>query len=90
MTAADFDRIPYLVVKGDHANASAPCQETIGAIDKRRAEKQGTATAAYLKLDDRGMLGATHMMMLDSKNLEMADLTLDWAAKNVEKAPRRR
>lgn len=90
LTAADFDRIPYLVVKGDYANASTQCQENVDAINKRRAGKQGTATAAYLKLDDRGMLGTTHMMMLDTNNLAIADLMLDWAAKNVEKAPRRR
>jgi hypothetical protein len=90
LTAADFDRIPYLVVKGDYANASTQCQETVDAINKRRAERQGAASAAYLKLDDRGMLGTTHMMMLDSNNLAIADLMLEWAAKNVEKAPRRR
>jgi hypothetical protein len=28
LAAADFDRIPYLVVKGDYANASTQCQET--------------------------------------------------------------
>ena len=36
------------------------------------------------------MLGVTHMMMLDSKNLEIADLMIDWVGKNVAKAPRRR
>jgi hypothetical protein len=29
------------------------------------------------------------MMMLDWKNLEIADLMLDWAAKNVARASRR-
>jgi hypothetical protein len=30
-----------------------------------------------------GMLGVTHMMMLDRRNLEIADLMLNWASKNV-------
>ena len=33
--------------------------------------------------------GVTHMMMLDTKNLEIADLMLDWAGKHVAKAPKR-
>jgi hypothetical protein len=30
------------------------------------------------------------MMMLDSKNLEIADLMIEWVGENVAKAPRRR
>jgi hypothetical protein len=30
-----------------------------------------------------GMLGVTHMMMLDRRNLEIADLMLNWVGKNV-------
>ena len=89
LTAADFDAIPYLVVKGDYANTSQQCQETVDAINKRRAGKQGSANASYFKLDDMGMLGTTHMMMLDANNLQIADLMLDWAGKHVAKAPRR-
>jgi hypothetical protein len=90
LTAADFDRIPYLVVKGDYANVSTGCAGNVDEFIKRRAAKQGTAAAEYLKLDERGMLGATHMMMLDAKNLAIADLLLEWTAKHVEKAPKRR
>jgi hypothetical protein len=89
LTAADFDAIPYLVVKGDYANVSQQCQESVDAINKRRADKQGTAKADYFKLDEMGMLGVTHMMMLDSNNLKIADLMLDWSAKHVAKAPKR-
>ena len=81
--------------------APTPQQITIGQMvravpDPRedrgtpaRAEKQGTAKADYFKLDEMGMLGVTHMMMLDTKNLEIADLMLDWAGKHVAKAPKR-
>jgi hypothetical protein len=89
LTAADFDSIPYMALKGDYTAISPQCQETVDAINKRRAEKQGTAKADYLKLDEMGMLGVTHMMMLDTKNLEIADLMLDWVNKHVPAARRR-
>jgi hypothetical protein len=83
LTAADFDNIPYLALKGDYTATSPVCQETVDAINARRAHKQGTARAEYLKLDDMGILGVTHMMMLDKKNLEIADIMLNWVNKNV-------
>jgi len=86
LTAADFDNIPYLALKGDYTATSTVCQETVDAINARRAGKHGTAKAEYLKLDDMGILGVTHMMMLDKKNLEIADILLDWVNKNVRSA----
>ena len=85
LTAADFDDIPYLALKGDYAATSTVCQDTVNAIAARRANKQGTAKADYLKLDEMGLLGVTHMMMLDKKNLEIADIMLNWVNKNVSK-----
>ena len=85
LTAADFDNIPYMALKGDYTATSAVCQETVDAINARRASRQGTAKAEYLKLDDMGILGVTHMMMLDKKNLEIADIMLNWVNKNVKK-----
>ena len=85
LTAADFDNIPYMALKGDYTATSMVCQDTVNAINARRASKQGTAKADYLKLDDMGILGVTHMMMLDTKNLEIADVLLDWVNKNVPK-----
>jgi hypothetical protein len=35
------------------------------------------------------MLGVTHMMMLDSNNLEIADLMLEWVGEHVTRSPRR-
>jgi hypothetical protein len=89
LTATDFDAIPYLAIKGDYTAASQQCQETVDAINARRAQGQGAAKAEYLKLDEHGMLGVTHMMMLDANNLEIADLMLDWVGDNVARAPRR-
>jgi hypothetical protein len=83
LTAADFDNIPYLALKGDYTATSQVCEDTVKAINARRAAKQGTAKAEYLKLDDMGILGVTHMMMLDKKNLEIADILMNWVNKNV-------
>jgi hypothetical protein len=83
LTAADFDNIPYMALKGDYTATSMVCQETVDAINARRASKQGTAKADYLKLDEMGILGVTHMMMLDKKNLEIADVIYNWIGKNV-------
>lgn len=90
LTAADFDAIPYMSLKGDYTGANAQCQETVDAIAKRRAGKQGTARADYLKLDEMGILGVTHMMMLDSNSNQIADIMIDWVNKHVPRAPRRR
>ena len=90
LTAADFDEIPYLALKGDYAATSMVCQDTVNAIAARRTNKQGTAKADYLKLDEMGMLGVTHMMMLDRRNLEIADILLNWVNKNVRKYGKRR
>ncbi|HVG72043.1 MAG TPA: hypothetical protein VM819_14095 [Vicinamibacterales bacterium] len=89
LTAADFDAIPYLALKGDYTATSAQCQETVDAINKRRAGKQGSARAEYLKLDEMGILGVTHMMMLDTNSNQIADLMIDWVGKNVPRAPKR-
>jgi hypothetical protein len=83
LTAADFDNIPYMALKGDYTTTSQQCQDTVNAINARRAAKQGTTKADYLKLDDMGILGVTHMMMLDKRNLEIADVIYNWLAKNV-------
>ena len=90
LTAADFDNIPYMALKGDYTATNNVCQDTVNAINARRAAKQGTAKADYLKLDEMGILGVTHMMMLDKKNLEIADIMLNWVNKNVRGAGKQR
>jgi hypothetical protein len=90
LTAADFDNVAYMALKGDYTATSAVCQETVDAINARRASKQGTAKADYLKLDEMGILGVTHMMMLDKKNLEIADIIYNWIGKNVPTSRNRR
>src|SRR5690242_17901766 len=86
LKAEDFDNIPYLALKGDYTATSQVCQETVDAINARRAAGHGTAKAEYIKLDEIGnpvFKGTTHMMMLGSNNLEVADVILNWADENI-------
>ena len=44
------------------------------------------AKADYIKLDELGnpvFKGTTHMMMLGTNNLEVADVILNWADENI-------
>jgi hypothetical protein len=86
LTAADFDNIPYLALKGDYTATSEVCQTTVDAINARRAAGNGTAKADYIKLDELGnpvFKGTTHMMMLGTNNLEVADVILNWSDQNI-------
>ena len=80
LTPADFDNIPYLALKGDYTATSAVCQTTVDAIQARRKAGQGTAKVDYIKLDEMGPVfqGTTHMMMIGTNNLEIADVILNW------------
>jgi hypothetical protein len=60
-----------------------------GQAQKPKKFLTGTARADYLKLDEMGMLGVTHMMRLDRRNLEIADIMLNWVGKNVRKNGKR-
>jgi hypothetical protein len=62
------------------------CQATVDAINARRAAGHGTAKAEYIKLDELGkpvFNGTTHMMMLGTNNLEVADVILNWTDANI-------
>jgi hypothetical protein len=86
LTPEDFDNIPYLALKGDYTPTSQVCQTTVDAINARRAAGKGTAKAEYIKLDELGnpiFNGTTHMMMLGTNNLDVADVILKWVDANV-------
>ena len=86
LKAEDFDNIPYMALKGDYTASSEVCDTTVNAIKARRAAGQGTAKADYIKLDELGnpvFNGTTHMMMLGTNNLEVADVILNWAGANI-------
>jgi hypothetical protein len=87
LTAADFDNIPYLAFKGDYTNFSQQCQDTVNALNARRAMGLGTAKADYIQLDDPSyggkFNGTTHMMMMGTNNLEVFDEILKWTTANI-------
>src|SRR5215475_9731992 len=86
LKAEDFDNIPYMALKGDYTATSEVCDTTVNAIKARRAAGQGTAKADYIKLDELNnpiFNGTTHMMMLGTNNLEVADVILNWEGKNI-------
>jgi hypothetical protein len=86
LKAEDFDNIPYMALKGDHTVTSDVCNATVDAINARRATGHGTAKAEYVKLDELGnpiFEGTTHMMMLGTNNLEVADVILNWVDENI-------
>jgi hypothetical protein len=92
ITAADFDNIPYLVLKGDYTvQGTQLCKENVDAINARRAMGLGTAPATYIALDEpqyKGKFnGVTHMMMDGTDALEVMDVILDWASKNIPNPP---
>ena len=68
------------------------CQTTVNAINARRTAGHGTAKADYIKLDELGnpvFKGTTHMMMLGTNNLEVADVILNWVDENLDKKHKR-
>ena len=82
----DFDNIPYLALKGDYTATSEVCQTTVDQINARRAAGQGIAKAEYIKLDELKnpvFKGTTHMMMIGTNNLEVADVILNWTNENI-------
>jgi hypothetical protein len=86
LKAEDFDKIPYMALKGDYTATSQVCDTTVNEIKTRRAAGQGTAKVDYIKLDELGnpiFNGTTHMMMLGTNNLEVADVILNWVGDSL-------
>jgi hypothetical protein len=86
LKAEDFDRIPYMALKGDYTASSEVCDTTVNALKARRAAGQGTAKVDYIKLDELNnpiFRGTTHMMMLGTNNLEVADVILNWVGESL-------
>jgi hypothetical protein len=93
LTAADFDNIPYMAIKGDYTLTSTTCGVTVDEINARRAAGFGKANAEYIQLDDpkyKGKFnGVTHMMMDDTVALKVMDVMLAWADKAISNPPLR-
>jgi hypothetical protein len=87
ITAADFDNIPYLAIKGDYTVFNQGCQDVVDAINARRAAHQGTAKADYIQLDAASYKGkfngVTHMMMDGTNNLQVMDEIFKWTDRYI-------
>ncbi len=79
--ARHFAKVPMLAVFGDHTvGAVGPngderrnaCTATVGAI------RTAGGSAKFLLLPEAGLMGNTHMMMMDKNNLQIADLIIGW------------
>jgi pimeloyl-ACP methyl ester carboxylesterase len=82
--ASVFTRVPLLAIFGDYtpgnatwAPAAASCQSAANRI------QAAGGTARNLVLPDIGILGNSHMLMLDKNNDEIADFIVDWLSTNV-------
>jgi hypothetical protein len=86
-TAADYDSIPYLAIKGDYTVFNQGCQDVVDAINARRAAHQGTAKADYIQLDAASYKGkfngVTHMMMDGTNNLQVMDEIFKWTDRYI-------
>jgi len=91
LTAADFDNIPTLTVKGDYRPDNDPSLPCYNDIHARRVAGFGTAAATYIALDDPSFggkfNGVTHMMMDGTNALQVMDVILEWADKNIPNPP---
>jgi hypothetical protein len=91
LDGSDFDNIPTLTVKGDYRPDNDPSLPCYNAIHARRLAGFGTAAATYIALDDPAFKGkfngVTHMMMDGTNAIEVYDVILDWADKNIPNPP---
>jgi hypothetical protein len=93
LVPSDFDHIPLLIVNGDY-RASAIREGNWAAVAAINASPgRDVPPAQVIDVDVPGFeggrfLGQTHMNMLGTNNLEVFDLMLNWAKKNIPNAPK--
>lgn len=79
--AKSFGRIPLISVWGDHSVGFPSRNGDMrrnGCADSVRAIQAKGGPATFLLLPEVGVKGNSHMMMLETNNLQIADLILDW------------
>lgn len=80
-----FTRVKLLTMFGDFFGTAvadwpgrlAECETTVARIQAAHG------TAENINLVERGIRGNSHMLMLDLNNLQLADMILEWLARNV-------
>jgi len=93
--AADFKNVPYLAFKGDYSATSANAQNLVNAIkalggtaDYIQLDQpgwwQGTYAGPYGAAYVGPFAGVSHMMMIETSNLQVMDVILNWADQNIK------
>ncbi len=94
-TADDFKSIPYLAFKGYYSATSTVAQTLVGEIkalggtaDYIQLDQPGPWQGDYqgpYGFDYVGPFrGVSHMMMIETSNLRVMDVILDWVRKNIK------
>ena len=73
-----YKNTPFLVVTGDYIKPKPNCQPFVDALNALG----GSGTNLYLPA--AGIRGNDHMMMLDKNSDQVAQLVVDWIAREVE------
>lgn len=79
--AGPMQRFPMLSVWGDHTfgfPSRNGDERRNGCSSSVNALREGGARADFVLLPERGITGNSHMMMLETNNLQIADLIIDW------------
>lgn len=85
-----FTQIPILAVFGDHLDLETGLadfswqnayEDCLSFIDQVNA---AGGNASMLYPPDQGIMGNSHVLMMDRNNLEIADLILKWIDENVD------
>jgi hypothetical protein len=87
-TAADYVSVPYLSIRGYYPGLSDGVYTTnVNAI------KTAGGTAEFISLADPvygdQFKGVTHMMMMGNGHLQVMDVILNWARKNIPNQPQK-
>lgn len=80
-----FARVPLLTVFGDFfgGNAGDWPARMAECVTTVQHEKSDGGMSENLYLPDAGIRGNSHMLMMDTNNLEVADIILTWLDKHV-------
>jgi hypothetical protein len=83
----DYDHIPFLLTNGDYRPAATRNVNRAFVAALNASPTRAVGPATYIDLDSPQYLGTfkgtTHMNMLGETNLQLFDLFLDWADKNI-------
>jgi hypothetical protein len=73
-----YRNTPFLVITGDYIEPKPNCQPFVDAL------KAIGGSGTNVHLPEIGIHGNDHMMMLDRNSDQIAQLIVDWIAREVE------